>query len=189
MNSRHTKRKMKSFGIFSIVVVLISTVLASESGDLNNLLEEKAKIKAEAEINNAKPTPGQLIHVGPNVSAKAPAATKVEAAEIISKPTVDPKPRKSKKDDHKDDNEDETADEDEKNTKKQGKDVPKPGKKGKKSSNSFVSEDDSGDSNELPKRLFRPRFRANNSAYAVKVFSSSTLFITLSVTFAAFFFI
>lgn len=189
---------MKPFSILSILFVLVSTVLSSESGEFNELMQEKARIKAEIET---KPSPGEVIFAAHSVVSKAtPSATKVvEAVEVVATPTSEPKPRKSKKDEHKDEKEKEKADEsdgdedeEEKQVSKKKKDNRKISKKDKKSSSSESNDSDDeekDDVNGLPKRLFRPRFRADSSANTIKMFFSTTLIITLSISLIAFYLI
>jgi hypothetical protein len=179
---------MKPFGIISIFLALFSSVIrASQSDDFINLMEEKARIKAEAEANS-KPTPGQLIFAPSSVVPKQPTATPtkvVQAAieEIKTTPNSDRKSRKSKKEEREEEKSD--GSDDEETTKEPKK---KPTKKDKKISKSEYN-DDNDDENELPKRLFRPRFRAENSADALKSFSVSTLLATLSISLLAICFI
>ena len=178
---------MKAFGILSIFFVLFTTGLSSESGEFQDLIAEKAKIKAEIET---KSPPGQVIFAAQSVTPKlTPSATKViEAVEIVATPTPEPKPRKSKRDDHHEKDQESDDEEEEKPVSKQKKDNRrKSNKKDKKSSSESNESDDEGtdDVDELPKRLFRPRFRAESSANAIKMFSSTTLLVTLSISLMA----
>jgi outer membrane biosynthesis protein TonB len=189
---------MKTIGIVSLFFALLSVILSSESGDYNELMEEKARIKA---IIETKPTPGRVIFVAHSVEPKMPlSATKVaaefEAVEATATPTHEPKPRKSKKDDHQDEKKKEKDDEseeeeEEKSVSKKKKETRITNKKGKKSSSSESNESDEEQDNVngLPKRLFRPRFRADSSADTVKMFSSTTFLIALSISLLAVYFI
>lgn len=192
---------MKTIGIVSLFFALLSVILSSESGDYNELMEEKARIKA---IIETKPTPGRVIFVAHSVEPKMPpSATKVaaefeavEAVEATATPTHEPKPRKSKKDDHQDEKKKEKDDEseeeeEEKSVSKKKKETRILNKKGKKSSSSESNESDEEQDNVngLPKRLFRPRFRADSSADTVKMFSSTTFLMALSISLLAVYFI
>lgn len=182
------KGKMKLFGTLSIFFVLLSTVLSSESGDFQDLIEEKARIKAEIET---KPSPGHVIFAAVSVTTKLkPSATKViEEANVSSTPTPtpQPKPKQSNRDDHNGKDQELDDEEEEIQVSKKKKDTRKSNKKDKKSSSDSKDSDDEGsdDVNELPKRLFRPRFRAESSANTIKMFSSTTLFVTLSISLMA----
>ena len=183
---------MKTFGIFSIFLTILSAVNASESYDFNILIEEKAKIRAELEIVS-KPSPGQLIFAVTSTVPKVPFASPttsnaIEAvAETKPTPTTESKPRKSKKDERE--KEEESDEEDKSTVSKKTKDTRKSVKKNKKSSNDTETEDNDADDDELPKRLFRPRFRAENSADTLKAFTYPALLITLSVSLMTGFFI
>ena len=91
---------MKTFGIITIILSLCASVIrASQSDDIINFIEEKARIKAEAQANS-KPTPGQLIFATTRVATKQPIAspiTVVQSAVDDIKPTInsDRKSRKS----------------------------------------------------------------------------------------------
>lgn len=182
---------MNYLNILSFISILSALLInASESGDFTELVEEKARIKADLEEMKAKPTPGQLIFSAPTKPVAPVEAAGNEEPEIRIMATATAAPRASKPKNKKEEKHDESVDEEvkkEEDPKKKEKVDPKK----KKPSNSSSSESSDSDdhkktkksvedgSDELPKRLFRPRFRAESSADSIK---SSYIMITLAIS-------
>lgn len=161
--------------IISVLSAFLVRINASESGEFLELAIEKARIKANLEEIKVKPTPGQVII---SVPIKPTQTEVVEQPEIHQLATTTPKPKK------KDEKVvEESVDEEPKKNedgKKKNIDNKKKssGSSGSGDSNDHKKSKDDG-STELPKRLFRPRFRAESSAESI---SSSSILITLCIS-------
>lgn len=147
-------------------LLLIFGVVFSFASDTGDFYEEKANGNGQ----NA-PTAGQVIFVASNIP-KLTQPTATEAPEAPSKPVATSKPSS---------NETPSKSKKEEEVKEDTKPRKNPPKKGGKSPSPADNEDET---NELPKRLFRPRFRAESSAEALKysivpIFISVLLAITL----------
>ena len=174
--------KMKTNGIFSLLMItLIPLIKGTESGDYYNHLElEKALIRNK---EPPKANPGQIIAavssissiIAPTTTQNRPTLDKSTPAseEIKPKPTQTTSPVNDKNKPKKD-----KPDGSSSGGGKDGKEKKKP--------SSSQDQDDDDDINKLPKRLFRPRFRAESSADSVS--TSSTLF-TLAISFIMILFI
>lgn len=148
---------MRSLDILSLLFALISMVRGSYSDEFDNLALEKARIREEG----SKATPGQVIHSA-STSSTIPAPTSIQFSAPAHEPTETSKPVKKDKRESKD----------------EGSDDDKPSKKNKivnKKKKYSGSDDEDG---ALPKRLFRPRFRAESSASVV---STSATLLTFTI--------
>ena len=171
--------------IASILSAFLAEIGASESGDFMELVHEKARIKADIEETKIKPTAGQLIASVPVKPTQTPKEAVIGPTETA---TVSPPASKPKK---KEEKVDESVDEE---PKKNGSSSKDPKKKDKKKISGTSDSTDSEDynkskndgSDELPKRLFRPRFRAENSADSIK---HSSVIVALAVSLIGFYFI
>lgn len=183
----------------TIIFLILSIVHAGESVDFNKLAEEKARIKAEnndeastVHSGNIKPTPGQLIFEN---TLRVTPTSETEVKSVINPtPTAQsgnsPKSgdqKKQKKKEKKQSEVDNNNDDDDNDINDEEEDKPsnssssdKKNNKGrkKKSSDPDSSSSDTKDSEELPKRLFRPRFRAESSAESLKI----SILITISLS-------
>ena len=154
------------------------------------LVEEKARIKADFDETKIKPTPGQLIVSVPIKPIRAAAEDSPESPQIVT-PTISPRTSKPQRKDVKIE---ESVDNEvrEEDSKKKGKVDPKKKKSSSSSDSSAHSDSDdykkskNDGSDELPKRLFRPRFRAENSADSIK---SSSIGIAVVISLIGLYFI
>ena len=191
--------------IFSIVFLVLSTINADESNDnditLPLLADEKAHIKAENGLPVSRPTPGQLIFMASPTAKVTTEAVAVEPEVTKPSPSSITQPRKSSKSDdskkqiedkpsssekekekpRKQTDLDESLDSDKKEEKPSKKSKSNPRNPKKDTSNNITTDPE----DELPKRLFRPRFRAESSAETIK----SSILITITLLLMAFLFV
>lgn len=174
--------------IIPLILIFITIACAGESVDFNRLAEEKARIKAANNPDHpaGKPTPGQLIFS----KTVAPTPTIQSEVKKVATPSPSPQQRKSRKSDQKknpkqdQDEEDKRQDKENKSEDSKSKQSEEKSQSDNKNTNtknkkkSSGSSDNSDDTEELPKRLFRPRFRAESSAESLKY----SIIITLSLS-------
>lgn len=163
---------MNIIGLVSLLMMmtLAPLIKSTESGEFYNYLElEKAQIRNK---EPPKVSPGQII------AAVAPVTT---TAAIIQERRVEetaaPKPTPTIEEKKVKPTQTASTDEKTKPKKEKPEGSSDGGKEKKKNSSQDQDEDD--DINKLPKRLFRPRFRAESSAESISI---SSVLLTLAIS-------
>lgn len=151
---------MKIFGLISLLMmILIPLIKSTDSDDFYNHLElEKAQIRNR---DSQKVAPGQIIASIPATSTKEQRAQETGPSKVDEEKKIKTT---------------QTASSDEKSKPKKEKPSDGSGKEKKKTAQ---DQDEDDDINKLPKRLFRPRFRAESSAESISI--SSTI-LTLAIS-------